>query len=69
MIKTGVLKKIIVQEKIEISVVGGEDSKEITGDKFYIDGFKELLEGDEPVLVAFDSETNKIVEDVEGVVF
>lgn len=61
---TGILTKIIDSETVNVKVVNSDEIKEIKGNKFYISELKEAYENDEVVIIKFNSDTNRLNEEL-----
>lgn len=66
--KLGIITKIVDYETVKVKVFNSKEIKEIKGNKFYISELKEGYENDSEenegiVIVKFDDDTNRLIED------
>lgn len=61
----GIVEKILNDEKVLVKGVDVEKILEVKVDKFQMAEFKELLEGEEPIIIVVNEENNSIVQDAE----
>lgn len=61
----GIVEKILNNEKVLVKGVDVEKTIEVKVDKFQVAEFKELLEGEEPIVIVVNEENNSIIQDAE----
>lgn len=61
----GIVEKILNNEKVLVKGVDVEKTIEVKVDKFQAAEFKELLEGEEPIVIVVNEENNSIIQDAE----
>lgn len=61
-----IIKEIVNDTTVSALIIGSENEKVLTASKFYILGLREFIDGDEPIIVNYNPETNRIVEEGAG---